>query len=348
MRKLLSVISSISIVSIALTTYSQAEVPTAATKAPSKNVETTPVKPLDPSTVAAVINGKAIKISDIDHELSRPALASIVKAADKDPQMMAQLRRGALQSMIHRELLLTAAQQSKAVNKEQVAKDVDELIQKQGGKVVLEKRLSEDKSISMKDFMVEIQNSALIHTYVEKDLGKDITATPEEAKKAFDDAPEKYSIPERVRASHILFAVPADASKEVDAAALKKAQDTYADLKKPDADFGKIASERSDDQGSKLQKGNLGFFTKGMLVPEFEKVAFEMKPGEISEPVKTKFGYHIIKVEEHEKAQAGSFNTVKDQIQAGLLAQKRGLAVQKKIEELRTAAKVEVKIKELS
>ncbi len=110
---------------------------------------------------------------------------------------------------------------------------------------------------------------------------------------------------ESVKASHILVRVkgapmPAPAGKPelTDEQALAKAQDIRKRLLAGE-DFAKLAKEESDDTGSGLNGGSLGEFHRGQMVPPFEQAAFALKPGEISEPVKTPFGYHIIKVETH-------------------------------------------------
>ena len=120
----------------------------------------------------------------------------------------------------------------------------------------------------------------------------------------------QFQTKEQVKVRHILIAVK-DPSQ--DAAALKKAQDIEKQLKNG-GDFAKLAEENSDDPGSKAKGGDLGFIQKGVTVPEFEQVAFSQQPGQISAPVKTQFGYHIIQTEEKQPAQTKSFDEVKAQL----------------------------------
>lgn len=130
---------------------------------------------------------------------------------------------------------------------------------------------------------------------------------------------------EQVKAQHILIkATPGDIASEQ--AALKKAQSLKEQAVK--SDFGSLAEKNSDDPGSKIKKGDLGFFGRGQMVPEFEKVAFDLKPGQISEPVKTQFGYHIIKVNEKKEAKSANLNDHKNELASQLLA--RDLINQKK------------------
>ena len=102
---------------------------------------------------------------------------------------------------------------------------------------------------------------------------------------------QQYSTPEQVRASHILLKTEG----KDDAAVKKQAEELLAKVK-AGADFAELAKKYSEDEASKAKGGDLDFFRKGQMVPEFDKAAFAMKPGEISDLVKTQFGYHIIKV----------------------------------------------------
>ena len=108
---------------------------------------------------------------------------------------------------------------------------------------------------------------------------------------------------ERVRARHILITVPQDATPEVEQLALAKTISITQRLNSGE-DFATLAQQFSDDTGSGAQGGDLGFFGRGQMVKEFEDAAFSLPIGQISEPVKSQFGYHIIRVEEKDKGQA--------------------------------------------
>ena len=149
-------------------------------------------------------------------------------------------------------------------------------------------------------------------------------ATPE-AMKAFYDAQVKELKPEtEVRARHILVE-----SEDIAKAALQRL--------KAGEDFAKLASELSKDPGSGKEGGDLGYFTKDRMVPEFADAAFKTEPGQLSEIVKSQFGYHIIKVEDRRVKQPPSFEAVKDQI-AKYMTQK---AQEETVTNLRASAKIE-------
>lgn len=149
---------------------------------------------------------------------------------------------------------------------------------------------------------------------------KQALAQPEFAKRAqseFEARKSQFDQPEQVKAQHILVrATPGDAASEK--AALDKATSLRAQALK--GDFGSLAEKNSDDPGSKAKKGDLGFFSRGQMVPEFDEAAFGMKVGDISQPIKTQFGYHIIKLNDKKAAVSADFDSHKNKIAQELLA----------------------------
>jgi peptidyl-prolyl cis-trans isomerase D len=134
--------------------------------------------------------------------------------------------------------------------------------------------------------------------------------SPQDIQRAYEDNQQQYSTPEQVRASHILLKT---VGKD-DAAVKKQAEDLLAKVK-AGADFAQLATKYSEDDTSKVKGGDLDFFGKGSMVPEFDKVAFSMKPGEISDLVKTQYGYHIIKVTDKKAASTKPLEEVRAQIE---------------------------------
>lgn len=112
---------------------------------------------------------------------------------------------------------------------------------------------------------------------------------------------DEFPSPERVHAQHILIKVASDATPAADAAARKKAEDVAARARKGE-DFAQLAKQYSEDASNKDRGGDLGFFARGAMVKPFEEAAFAMSPGEIRGPVKTSFGYHVIKLIEKQPA----------------------------------------------
>ena len=147
--------------------------------------------------------------------------------------------------------------------------------------------------------------------------------TDENMKKVYEEAAKQISGEQEVHARHILVETEDQAKKIED------------ELKKG-ADFAELAKKESKDPGAS-DGGDLGFFTKEQMVPEFSTVAFALEPGKISDPVQTQFGWHIIKVEEKRTRKAPDFEQVKPQIETYVVRKAQADYVAK----LRTAAKVE-------
>ncbi len=141
----------------------------------------------------------------------------------------------------------------------------------------------------------------------------------------------EFSAEAEVKAQHILIKTDA-AIPESEAQALQKIKDLQK--RSQSEDFGKLAKEFSEDTGSKVKSGDLGWFGKGRMVPEFEGVAFSQKIGTVSEPVKSSFGYHLIKVTDKKEAKNSEFAEVKEKIAKKILASEKYDSEMKKLEEL--------------
>lgn len=176
----------------------------------------------------------------------------------------------------------------------------------------------------LKQRLAQIENEFIAQAY-----GASL-ARPEITEAKLRDAYNTYvkNAPprEEINARHILVATEAEA------------KDIIEQLKKG-ADFATLAKEKTTDPSGKASGGDLGYFTKDDMVPEFAAAAFALKKGEYSQtPVKTQFGWHVIKVEDRREQKPGTYEQVAPQI-AGQMSQQ---IVGKKVEELRSAAKIEV------
>ncbi|HXE62607.1 MAG TPA: peptidyl-prolyl cis-trans isomerase [Bryobacteraceae bacterium] len=159
------------------------------------------------------------------------------------------------------------------------------------------------------DFMVPDKRSLAVIVLDPAQVGAGIQVTDAQLQKAYKDHQSDFQTPERVQARHILL--KSDASN--DAAVKVKAEDLLKQIQ-GGADFAKLAKEKSEDPGSAQNGGELGWIVRGQTVPEFEKAAFSLKPGETSGLIKTEYGYHIIRVEAHEQAHLKPFDEVKAQL----------------------------------
>ena len=157
---------------------------------------------------------------------------------------------------------------------------------------------------------------------------------------------KQFESPEKVRASHILVAVPMDAAPEVVAEKEKAAKGLLERVKKGE-DFAKLAAEKSEDPSAKQNSGDLDFFSKDQMVPEFAEAAFKMKQDEVSaEPVRSQFGYHLIKNTGHKDAETMALDAVKPQLMAYLKNQKKQQEIEKVVKAMRAKADVKINLPE--
>ena len=143
-----------------------------------------------------------------------------------------------------------------------------------------------------------------------------VAVPPNDIQRYYNDNIQQYQTPERVRASHILL----NTGGKDEAAVRKQAEELLAKIK-GGADFAELAKKYSEDPGSKEKGGDLDFFPRGQMVPEFETAAFSMQPGQVSDLVKTQYGFHIIKVVEKQPGSTQTLDSARAQIQQLLAAQ---------------------------
>jgi peptidyl-prolyl cis-trans isomerase C len=149
-------------------------------------------------------------------------------------------------------------------------------------------------------------------------------ATDQAMRKAYDEAVTQTAGEHEVRARHILVATEAEAKAIV------------VEIKKG-TDFAELARQKSKDPGAAAEGGDLGYFGKDQMVPEFAEVAFKLEKGQLSDPVKTQFGWHVIRVEDKRSKPAPAYDTVKEQVQTFVMRRAQADFVAK----LRQGAKIE-------
>jgi len=186
--------------------------------------------------------------------------------------------------------------------------------------------MEEDKEYKMQ--LEKLKKEILTQATIKKILSE-VTVTDDEVQKYYEANGETFKNEESVTAKHILVD-----SFEQATTVLQSIKDGMT--------FEEAALKYSSCP-SKEQGGNLGNFTRGRMVPEFEKVAFELKVGVVSEPVQTQFGYHLIKVEGKDEPSVKAFDEVKATIKAELLNERQGFKYMQFVEGLKTTYKVDIK-----
>lgn len=166
------------------------------------------------------------------------------------------------------------------------------------------------------------------------DLAKNSTVTKEQLRSFYDNNKDQFVQPEQRKASHILIQID-ETTTEADAK--KKITDIAAKIDAGES-FEELAKTYSQDPGSANIGGDLGLFQQGMMVPEFDQAVFSMQAGEVSQPIKTDFGYHIIKLTKIQPKQTSEYAEVKSDVEAMLRRQLAEKAYFEKLEQLSTVA----------
>lgn len=175
-----------------------------------------------------------------------------------------------------------------------------------------------DKRADIKE-RLELFTADLIATeYIKSEIISKINVTEDEMDQYYKAHQDEFKSPEMVRARHILIKADRTASEDDRKKAREKAEEVLKKIKAGE-DFAKLASEFSDDPGSKTKGGDLGFFSRGKMVPVFESTAYSLKPGEVSGIVETPFGFHIIKTEEKKEPGLEPYDQVKDKVKKKVL-----------------------------
>ena len=195
-----------------------------------------------------------------------------------------------------------------------------------------------DKEKNMRKQIQILSDEHLAKGYVQKNVLSKVKVTDKDVEEYYKNHPKEFEKPETVKARHILIGFKGDMTEDQKKELRKKADDVLKKAKGGD-DFAQLASEYSDDPGSKTKGGELGYFPKGNMVPEFENAAFNLKPGVISDVIETPYGYHIIKVEDKKAAEMPAFDSIKEQVRVKATQD----AEQKKINEFIEKAKKDTK-----
>lgn len=290
--------------------------------------------------VVCKVNGKEITEKDILNEIDE-----MIKSAGRQvnpamlPQFKVTLYTRALENIQDKMLLKKVAEEKKIVV---TPEDIDKqyaLITKQiPSEEELKKALAANGLTP--ETLKERMKEQMIYQKVLSAEVKEATPTDDEVQKYYNDNKAKMKQEEQVKASHILIAVKAADSADVKAKAKEKLQGIRKDIIDKKITFADAAKQNSDCP-SKERGGDLGTFGKGQMVAEFDKVAFTLKPAEISDVFETKFGYHIVQVNEHQEAKDLTLDETRDQIRARLLMESLQKAQEAYLVKLKTDAKIE-------
>ncbi len=283
----------------------------------------------------AIVNGVEISGDAVQFELDRLVrfYMSHGMTMDEVKQNLPKLEEKALDQAIGAKLLLDRAQE---LDIPLMAADIDAEVSKvvtQVGGPENYKKALDAQGITEVQFRKELEKGAKVNKLVEQACAGVADPTEDEVAKFYEAHKAEFVVPHQVLCQHIL-------AKGSDDAALDKIKAIRERIVSGGADFAEEAKKNSDCPSGQ-EGGSLGWFGRGMMVPEFDKVAFEMKKGEVSGVVSTQFGYHIIYKADEKGGGQQTLVDVHDQIKDLLRHEARGRAMDAFVAELRANAKIE-------
>jgi parvulin-like peptidyl-prolyl isomerase len=281
--------------------------------------------------VAALLSGLVLAAAAADAELVNKILATV----DGEPVTAYQVKQFAEHNIRARQLnapadqnqLLEAVITEKIVQKEVSDKgivvrdeDIDRYIDsvKERNKIDDEqlKTALQAQGLTLEGYRTQIREDIQRQQLVAREIHGKVSVTPEEVQRYYEAHLSEYSTPERIEVAHILFRLSPEAPPDRVAAITAKAEEVYQRIK-DGADFAEMARQYSEDPNGQ-QGGSLGWFKPGELLDSLEKAAASLKVGEVSEPVRTKVGLHIVKLEGREGASQKNLDDLADQIKQQL------------------------------
>ena len=291
-----------------------------------------------PDTTVVIVNDTPITEADVNLEVKRILFQAKAMQQPIDESMMGSMRDKVINSLINRELLY---QQSKTMgittNAAEIDNSIDQIKQRLEAGQSFESLLAE-MGITTKTMRAQVGQANAIQKLMEMVVYPRAMVSEKESRIFFENNPQYFKKPEEVKASHILIQVAPDAGNEEKLAARKKIEDIQKKLE-AGGDFADLARQYSEGP-SKVSGGDLGYFDRKKMVKPFADAAFALKPGEVSDIVETRFGFHLIKVYDKKAKSVYVFENIKDRLTEMLRQQKIQDETVLYIEELRKTADV--------
>ena len=295
--------------------------------------------------VAAVVNNEVITLSEVERRAA-PELARVdqeTTGPERGQKRAAALKK-VLDTMIDEKLVDNELKELKVTISD---KEVDAAVEE----VKKSYNLTDEQlqqAVSREGFTVaeyreQMRTQIGRYKLISEKVRKNVKVSEADVQSEYDRMTRSEGEDYEVHVRHILIAVPRTAPHAAVDEARRKAAALAVEARQPGVDFAELAKKRSEGSSSS-DGGDLGFFKRGTMVPEFERVAFNLKTGEVSEPVRTQFGWHVLKLEEIRKLGMKPIAELRPEIEERLRRQQADRLTSQYMETLRNAAVVEKKI----
>jgi peptidyl-prolyl cis-trans isomerase SurA len=292
--------------------------------------------------IVARVNNAIITRTEFQH--SRDDLKQELEQQDPATadKRFADEQKDVLRDLIDQQLLLQRAQDLGITGDTELIKQLDEM-RKQYHLDTLEdlQKAAEQQGVSFEDFKQNIKNGIIRQQVIGREVASRLQPSPEEERKFYDEHKSELAEPEQIRLSELMISTEKATSDDQIATAKAKADDMLAQIKKGAA-FEDLAKANSNGP-SAAQGGDLGYFKRGTLAKQLEDTTFAMKAGDVSDVIRTKQGFVILKVTEHQAGGIPAFKDIEPRVSNAVLMQKLQPALRTYLEQLRDDAYIDIK-----
>ncbi len=290
--------------------------------------------------IIARVNDQIITRSD--YERAMKELDDEARQHGATMQQISEAHRDLLRNQIDQQLWLSKGKELGITGETELINRLNE-IRKQYNLGSLEdlEKAAKEQGVSYEDFKANIRNQIITQQVMRDEVGRHISFTPGEVQRYFDDHKQQYIQPESERLSEILVGIPADATDAQVTAIQAKADDIVAKLK-AGADFASLAKSSSEGQTA-AQGGDLGTYKKGQLAQVFEDATFGKPTGTVTEPIRTKQGFVIFKIMQHNGGGMPEFKDVEQQVEQDYYESKMEPAIRDYLTKMREDAYIDIK-----
>jgi len=318
----------------------------------SENPEESEAEKSEPNAIAASVTGRvAVTVNGVEitrskvEQLIKPQLDSLAGKTRQLPahvieQYTQQFREQALERLIREELLNAKIRQASiTITDAEVMSQMEEIASVQGVSLEDFIKTMGQHNLSLEQIKEDLRERLARNQFMETQWAGKINVTEDDARKYHNEKPEQFKVPEQIRVSHILIGLEQGVDpNEAKARAGTKIEGLLKQIK-DGADFAELAKANSDCPSAPTG-GDLDFFPRGKTTPAFEKVAFELQVGQISDVLETEYGFHIIRATDHEDPSDITFEQAKEKIIEQLTAEKQSEFADEYLKKLMAGAKI--------
>lgn len=293
--------------------------------------------------IIARVNNQIITRSDYQHEQQQLEEEARQQNPAHPEQSLADQQKDVLRGLIDRQLLLEKGKDLDINADTELIKRLDEM-RKQMKLDTMEdlEKAAASQGVSFEDFKQNMKTEIITQQVIQKEVGSRVNISKEEEQNFYEQHKSELSRPEQVRLSEILVSTDQAGNDDQKISAAKAKADDLLKQIKGGADFEEIA-KKSSEGPSAAQGGDLGYFERGKLAKQLEDLTFNLKKGDVSDVVRTKQGFVILKVTEHQSAGIPPFSEIESRVQEAVYMQKLQPALREYLKKLREEAFIDIK-----